>query len=254
MTFEDSGLAAGRPWSVSVLASNGTLAGNFTTSAQSDSIDLAVGSYTYSASPPTGWSFAPRHPTSFTVSGQRTITVPFAIAGGYNYIVFTVHYLGRGVAWSVTLNWSGASTTGTPPDLNATESTTGTSLRFATWTGATYCFTVNHVADWSGPSVATGCFNAGEIHHISTRFWGPLYTLTFTEVGLTNQSWTVNFWGTPYTSNGSTPISVPGVVRGTGYYFRVVAPVGFQASPSLLYNIKVKAPSTWVITFTPTSG
>jgi len=84
VTFEDSGLAAGRPWSVSVLASNGTLAGNFTTSAQSDSIDLAVGSYTYSASPPTGWSFAPRHPTSFMVSGQRTITVPFAIAGGYN--------------------------------------------------------------------------------------------------------------------------------------------------------------------------
>jgi hypothetical protein len=256
VTFRDSGLAAGRAWSVDVLASNGTPAGNFTTVAASYVLSLSSGSYTYTATAPTGWSFAGGAP-GFAVARHRTVTVPFTIARGFGEVVFSAHHLDRGVSWSVTLNWTGNSSTGTPPDLNATESTTGGSLKFAVWNGAIYCYTIPPVPHY-GPGTSTyGCFPGGEIRHISFRFYGPEYTLTFTEVGLSNvsnASWAVNFWGTTYNSNGSASITVPGIDRGTGYWFKVIAPTGYQASPSVVWNLKVKGPSTTVITFSPIPG
>ena len=253
ITFRDSGLAAGRGWSVRVLASNGSLAGQFTTANQSYVMHLPQGTYTYQVTAPTGWTFAGRSPAGFAVRGSHAVDVPFKIAHGFGALIFHERGLMPGQSWSVTVNWTGNSTTGTPPALNATESTTRTVLRFAVWPGALYSIQVATVPNYAGPSESTGGIWApAHAVRIGVRFWGPTFTVAFTEVGLSNlsaQNWGVRFWGTTYYSNGSSIIEIPGVLRGMGYWYVVISPAGYTATPSSAYNLRINGPSTTVITF-----
>ncbi len=253
VTFHNAGLGAGRPWGVSVAALNGSPAGAFTTVNATAVLNLAPGTYTYNATPPTGWVWVHGGTPTFVVASARSVAVPFRVAPGFGVFVLHVRGLLPGTVWSVSLNWTGRSATGNPLDLNATVNTTTGTIRFATWIGAHFFYQVDREAGYVGPSIQTGTFNASVTPlHEGVRFWGPLYAVTFQEVGLanvSNQSWGVNFSDNSYSSNGSATIVVS-AIRGTGYWFRVVAPAGYVASPGAVSGIRVRGPVTFTITFT----
>lgn len=255
ITFRDTGPAAGLVWSVEVLASNGTPVGEFSTSNQSYVLTLARGTYSYVTTPPIGWVFGEKFSPGFAVRSARAISVPFKVAPGFSSWSFHERGLLPGQRWHVTLNWTGNSTGGTPPDPNLTESSTGPTIRFAVWLGALYFIQIASLASYNGPSISTGYLRA-QTHAFNevVRYWGPKYNITFAEVGLTNlssQTWSVTFWGPTYSSNGTATIVVPGITRGTGYWYRIIPPAGFQASPAEASKLRVSGPSTIVITFTP---
>lgn len=82
VNFHNLGLTGGLTWRVNVSNSSGPIVLSFATVNQSYLEELAAGSYTYTASGPTGWSFARTGPVAFTVHGPRVVAVPFAVASG----------------------------------------------------------------------------------------------------------------------------------------------------------------------------
>lgn len=156
VTFRDSGLTGGLTWQVNISHVNGSPALLIATANPSVVVRLATGSYLYTATGPTGWSFARKGLVPFSVHSTRTLTVPFVVAPGFGTFIFQERGLTRGTNWSVTLNWTGTSTTGTPPAMNATAFATAATIRFAAWIGALYHYQVSNVTGYIGPSMETG--------------------------------------------------------------------------------------------------
>jgi hypothetical protein len=156
VTFRDSGLVGGLPWEVNVFNASGSLVLSLATVNPSEVALLTAGVYTYTASGPTGWSPVRTHPVAFSVHRAVGIVVPFRLAPGFGVFIFHERGLARGTNWSVTVNWTGNSNTGTPPPMNATVFSSGPILRIAVWVGAMYQYHVSTIPGYAGPSYMTG--------------------------------------------------------------------------------------------------
>ena len=238
VTFVLSGMPAGRPWGVTVVAANGTPVGTWTTSNGTLTVELPKGSYRYTASPPPGWYKAGHASAGFMVRNAAVnVPVRFRIAAGFVEIALDEKGLAPGTVWTVMLNWSGRWAIGfpetTPPDLNATESSNRTSITFSVVKGAVYLYSVALLAGYGGPSAETGfmAVTHGSRTSFSTTFFGPLYPLSFSGVGLgATSNWTVVVHGTVLRAEGPGTVSTSLIAYVT-YHYRVVAPNGYRASP-----------------------
>ncbi|HYB63209.1 MAG TPA: hypothetical protein VEE86_02150 [Thermoplasmata archaeon] len=240
---------------MTVVASNGTRVGNWTTSNATFTTALPKGSYRYTATAPTGWSKAGPEKAGFKVRGAAVaVPVPFRIAAGFVAVVLEETGLAPGTVWTVSLNWSGSWATGfpetTPPDLNATESSNRTSIAFSVVKGALYLYSVALVGGYGGPSAETGylAVTHGSRTSFSTTFFGPLYTLGFSGVGVgATSNWTVVVHGTVLPAEGPGTVSTSLFAYLT-YHYRVVPPRGYRASPRS-GKVLLDQPETVVIVF-----
>jgi hypothetical protein len=254
VTFSDRPFGAGLTWGVTVREA-GAPVGSFSTTNASATLLLPAGSYTFSTVAPPGWVHTGA--SSFAVGSRAAkVTVGFGVAPGLATAIFPERGIEYGASWSITLYWDGVSKNGPPPPLNATETTTGSSLKFAIAKDADYCYQLGWPANYWGATDESGCFSTSTGHFTVSviHFNGPAYNITFTETGLPNGSsvtWGVDFWGLTKYATGPTPI-VFTELKGKGYWFIPVVPAGYSSDPAGFTKISLTGPAASEIGFTPT--
>ena len=206
--FEESGLASGTPWSV-------TLAGT-PSSSTSASIDFleANGTYSFTVGAVAGYTAnvtagtvivdgsAVTVEVGFTANAQPTYAVTFALFGGFN----PDH-----VAWTVTLN-------GIP------QTTTGASLVFQE-TNGTYTYTLSTVPGYAvGPSSGHVTV-AGAGQTVEVVLTPEIFGVDFEEMGLpAGKAWTVYFGDSAEVSTAAS-LNFSGA-NGQTYPYLIVGPSG----------------------------
>jgi len=197
VTFTESGLPSGTPWSVTL---NGT-----TKSSTTNTITFIEPNGTYSYRIATvNEIYSPSSSSeTFTVSGANVnIGITFNLVT-YS-VTFTESGLPTGTSWSVTFNGeTGTSTTST--------------ISFTEPNGA-YSFSIPSVSGYSAsPSSGSVTVNGASVNQAITftAVAPSAYTVTFTESGLpTGTSWSVTLNGLTRSST-SNSISFTGVLAGS---------------------------------------
>ncbi|MCI4372125.1 MAG: YncE family protein [Thermoplasmata archaeon] len=215
VTFLETGLPVGTPWSVTF---NGTLGSSTITSIGYSVLD---GSYTFTTGTVAGYT-ANVTGGPVTVSGAAVeVEIGFSSTGVPTYTVtFDESGLASPPAWTVTLG-------GSP------ESATTSTIPFVEVDG-TYSFTVGVVTGYTAsPSSGMVTVNGASLTRdiIFTPTTSPsTYPITFTETGLgSGTSWSVTLAGTLLPS--STSVIATSAVNGS-YPYTVSAVVGYTVSPA----------------------
>ena len=214
LTFTESGLSSGTPWSVTVSGSTQTSSGTaIILSEPNGTYSFSVGAVTgYTASPATG---------SVVVNGAATSqTIVFAPVPTYT-LTFTEAGLAASVSWSVALNG------GTPV------ASSGTSNTFVEPNG-TYSFTVGGAAGYAVTPASGNVTVAGTSVTKALVFTlMTTYAVEFIESGLpAGTSWSVFVAGssTPYSSTSTSVF----VTESNGSYIFTMSAAGYTAYPSPL--------------------
>jgi YVTN family beta-propeller protein len=257
VTFSESGLPAGTPWSVTLRAAR---PGNVTQVSATATIVFEVFTafsypypynYSYVVGPVTGYLASPA--TGYVASSSgANISVGIAYTGSPRFypVTFIETGLPTGARWNITINGS-------------SQGSTTTSITF-TLPNGTYNWTVStiggYITTWSGTATIHGTALT-----IKIRFAPFAYPVVFGEGGL------------PVTSGAVPPWSVAvdgGIVWSTAYFltyelpngtwtFTVGVPTGYIATPAS-GNITVSAgpttegiifsqiPATYAVTLTET--
>ncbi|MCI4326209.1 MAG: YncE family protein [Thermoplasmata archaeon] len=205
--FTASGLPAGHRWSVTL---GGVLE---STTASNLTFEEANGTYPFSVSPLQGFVAAPVS-GNVTVAGapvNQTIQFVRGFTATFNETGLPV-----GTSWSVTLN-------------GTVNTTTGTSATFAV-TNGTYPYQIANVPGWRGSSYAGSLLVAGANATVDLTWTPALYAVNFTSSGLpAGRSWAVIVNGTANrTTNGSAGFELP---NGT-YNYSVAGAPGFAPVPA----------------------
>ncbi len=236
LTFSETGLPTGTNWSVTVGTTTHSSTGTTMTFAE------ANGTYHYTVGAITGYTSSPSS-GNVTVNGaSQSVSITFTKSGpGTTYAVtFSESGLPSGTSWSVTLN-------------STTKSGTG-SLAFTEPNG-TCPFSVGAIAGYTAsPSSGSLTVNGVAVSKSVTFAAMPpgQYSLTFSETGLLpGTNWSVTVGTTTHTSTGSS-ISFS-EVNGT-YHYTVGSITGYTSSPSS-GNVTVNGASKTVsITFAKESA
>jgi YVTN family beta-propeller protein len=213
VTFRAIGLPAGAHWTV---VANGT---SVTSMLSSIGYELANGSYSYSVTPPSGYS-ALTLSGSVNVNGANvTISVQLQAGGGQSYVVtFQETGLPTGVPWY-------ANVTGETV-LETTRSDAYSSLPDGSYT---VHYAAANTTYRPAPNVASfSVSGANQIEYLS--FTEVTFAVNFTEVGLpTGSNWTlVVNGGSHSTTQSSIVLPEP---NGT-LTFSAATPSGYTATPS----------------------
>ncbi|MCI4373092.1 MAG: hypothetical protein L3K02_05560, partial [Thermoplasmata archaeon] len=165
VTFTETGLPSGTPWSVSL--------GGATHHSSGSSLPFVEinGTYAYQVGAVSGWSPSPQN-GSLTVNGvPLTIPIQWTHTGILAFSVnFTETGLPAGTLWSVTLHQS-------------TDGSRGPFIEF-TETNGSFAFQVGAVAGWNATPDSGTVTVVGRALLVSI-FWSPAsYSVTFTASGL----------------------------------------------------------------------
>ena len=235
VTFTERGLPSGTSWSVTF---NGTTQPSTTTSIVFS--NYLNGTYTYIVGAVAGYNVAPAS-GSVTISGaSKTVSITFTPSTAATYAVtFSESGLPSGTSWSVILNGTSKSGTG--------------SLAFTEQNG-TYSFSVGAIAGYSvSPSSGSIPVNGAAVSKSITFTALPpgQYSLNISETGLpASTNWSVTVGTTTHSSTGTT-ISFA-EVNGT-YHYTVGAVTGYTVSTSS-GNVTVNgAAKTVAVTFSKSS-
>jgi hypothetical protein len=172
VTFMETGLPAGSPWSVSF---NGH---RLTSTTAPPAFTVPNGTYAYLVAGPSGYRVSGISPVgNITVNGANVPeTVPFVHKATYS-IKFSESRLIPGTSWCVTVGWTICSTRGT--------------ITVANLTPGTYPYALKPVAGYSERVIVGGHAvpTSGQIPlknrvAIAVKFVPILYDVTFTETGL----------------------------------------------------------------------
>lgn len=232
VTFQETGLASGTGWSVTINA----VTGGATTA--SIGFSLANGTYSFGVSAIPGYSVSPAS-GQITVKGAAVAkSIVFTPIRATYPVNFTETGLPSGTSWSVTLNGTLLHSTGTSV---ATVEPNGT-----------YPYTVGAVAGY-GATPASGSVTVGGTSvSVAITFSpvpSPRYAVTFTENGLPSGTlWSVSLSGS---ANDSTGSSISFHEPNGTYAFTVGAVPGYSASPASSTVIVVGGPQSVSITFAP---
>jgi len=177
LNFQESGLPAGKAWSVSVGGSVAqTTAGSWTSYEPN-------GTYAYLVRGPAGYRLSGSLPGipavgNLTVhGGNLTETVHF-VRGPTRTLTFHATGLIPGTTWCVTVGWTGCTTRGTLAVTNLTPAT----YPYALTTPSGYAA---HVKVNGQPASSIGWVNlANRGSTIAAKYAPVLYSLTFNETGL----------------------------------------------------------------------
>lgn len=179
ITFNETGLPAGRSWSV-------TLGGLTLTSSQSEipfNVPNGTG-YLYAILGLTGFTWSPGSGL-LNLSGQNlTVNVTFRSAPDHYLVTFVELGLAPATDWAATLNGSTSS------------SSSGPSIGFSLGNGTGYTFQVA-ASTGVAPRPSNGTFNVTGAPLTINISFALLYQVTFTESGLpTGQTWNLTLNGT----------------------------------------------------------
>ena len=216
VTFNETGLPSGTPWSVSL---NGV-------TKTSTSLTLTFlepnGTYPFTVGLISGYTASPSSGAVVESGGTWAQNITFTkVSSGpprYN-VTFKESGLPLGITWSVAIG-------------NLSASSVGTSIPFRE-TNGTYSYTLGAVAGYvsspsSGSIVVKGSSVAVTI--VFTAIPPGSYLVTFSETGLpTGANWSVTVAGKTASSTGS---STTFVEKNGSYNYTVTAPTGYTASPS----------------------
>ncbi len=231
LTLNEQGIVSGTNWTASV-AGVGGLRTNQT------SMVFAVPAAAYAYTPGTLVGYTNSGPGNVTVtSSGASATIVYTPAVYSTYAVnFTESGLPASSTWAVTLN-------------GFTQTSTGTTISF-TQVNGTYGYTITGPAGWYPPSNTGSVTVNGANVNVAVPFSNAVYTVTFTESGLTGSfTWQVNLNGTVKTSS-STTISY--TLPNGSYPFSIAAVSGYTISPSSGTTTVAGAAVNEPITFTPT--
>jgi len=191
-----------------------------------NSLSLPNGTYSYSISPIGGHYYASTLSGTFTVDGNLNLpkwmngALQINVTYYYGYTVtFKAQLLPLYVPWSVTLNGTTNSTTGS-----------SSTITFLIKNG-TYNYTVNIAPDWKIISHANGTLTMnGAPVTIYVSFSERYFRVTFIEMGLpAGTPWLLTVNGAPYTTTNGTLIFSEH--NGTLDYIAGTYP-GYTAKPS----------------------
>ncbi len=257
-TFSATGLVTGTGWSVLLTASasvNPPVSGLGLISTQAESITISVpqGNYSYQASGAIGYSVSGQSGTITVGASGASQVVVYTPTFGFTYaIVLTETGLVPGATWTATV-------------IGQTQSTTAPTLTFFVQNG-TYRYLVT-VPGWTAtPSSGTFVVNGTDQSQGTTAiaqtlsFLRTSYTITFVTSGLptTAASWSAAVNGETETGSGTTPRLVFTFVNDTNvasnFTFVVTPPVDYTVSPE--GGTLAFGPANLVInlTFTSTLG
>ncbi len=228
ISFEESGLPSGTSWSV-------TFSGN-TSSSMGSSINFTAASgvtYNYTVGPVTGYVASPSSGSVNLTGSNLTVAIqwtrsPFSIT-------FAANGLPTGTNWSVTLN-------------GTVRSSTGTTIVFAERSGQ-YAFTVGKVVGFTA-TPAVGSVRVDNSSVFLTIGWTRTsfdYRVTFAESGLPpGTNWTVTLNGT---ARSGTSANLTFLVPNGTYPVSVMGPAGYRTSalpPQLtVAGAPVVVPVSW---------
>jgi hypothetical protein len=217
VSFAESGLPPGTPWSVNV---NGTVY-----SAEGAEINFTEpnGTFAFTVDAITGFTAAPAA-GSVVVNGAAVLqSIAFALEPGYYVLTFTEHGLPHGTPWVVNLrNSSGF--------YNFGVSNGRTSVSFGE-PNDSYTYSVDIATSGWGPSPDSGSVAVvGANVTVLLRF-APGFVVTFAESGLSPGT----FWSV--TLNGSESPTTGSQINYTepngSYSFTVQVPSGYLAVPAI---------------------
>jgi len=242
VTFSESGLPSGKTFAVTF----DNQPESVTTNGKTDNLSFTVsrGGYGYSIPVVPGWqqSSVPR-------VGNLTVDATMTLALNYTRTTysfgFTESGLASGTSWSVSLNGSKKTSTGSTISFNVPN--------------GTYSCSIGSVAGYTHAAVPGSVAVSGSPVSESVAFTQYTYTVTFTETGLaTGTSWSVTLNGVQGTStsasialqapNGTSEYTlgaVPGYVPSSSSGSVKVA--GAAASVTVSFTVKV-----YTVTFTET--
>ncbi len=219
LTFQETGIVGGAQWGVTVAGSAKT------TTSTSLTFQLLNGTYSYTVSPPAGYTVVPSS-GSVTISGApATIDLTFTQSSPPTYNVTfsqpTGHTLPSGTTWSVTLN-------------GTTHSSSSTSIKFSALPNGNYPFAVGAIPGFTAsPSSGTISVSGADVNQ-PIQWSEVTYNVTFSQPTghalPTGTTWDVTLNGTTHSSS-TTRITFAGIPNGS-YPFQVGAVPGFTASPS----------------------
>jgi thermopsin len=237
VTFNETGLAAGTSWSVSL---NGT-----TGSSDSSLISFMEpnGTYTYAIGNVAGYAVANATGGVDVHGGAAEVTVAFTAT--YS-VIFGETGLPAGTSWSVSLS-------------GVKLSSTSDVITFTLASG-TYDYTVNAPTGYSASTASGSVVVSGATVTVIVAFSKvitpvtPAYLVTFTETGLpAGTSWSVSLNGT---TSSSTSSSITFTERNGTYAYLISVPAGYSTSPTS-GSILVSGTTTALIgvtAITPTTG
>jgi hypothetical protein len=221
VTFNESGLPAGTPWSVTV--------GNGSSGSSSLTISwiLMNGTYQFQVGLVPGYLASPLN-GSFRVNGAPlNISIDFTHFVNVSYpFDFVEKGLPTGAEWYVNFT-GGPAGSSLPTNLSgAAKSALPTRLINGTYT---YDLATNNKS-YSTPTLGSLIEAGGSPANVTAIFTEILYSVTFTESGLpSGTSWSLTFAGTQHSvTTSSTSTQMP---NGT-YGFSVGVISGYQSSPS----------------------
>ena len=188
VTFTESGLASGAPWSV-------TLAGNLHSSTTNTiAFTEANGTYAYTVGGVSGYTSNPASGSVRVAGAAQSVPIAFtALPPGKYTVTFTEGGLPNGTSWSVTLN-------------GTTRSSSTISIVFTEVNG-TYPYTVGSVPRYTASPASGSVRVAGAAQSVPITFTAippAEYPVLFTESGLPRATpWSVTLAGSTQSSTGS---------------------------------------------------
>jgi len=218
VNFTEFGLPFGATWYVTL---GSVLQGSTGFGLQFKELD---GANAYSIPDAAGLAPSPQYGNVSVNGGNLDITISFLppplIPVFFNESCFFFCPLPSGTKWSVTLN-------------GTTQTTTGTSIEFFMPAGS-YSYTVNPVNSYS-PSSPTGVVLVSPPFPstVAVSFFysgAPVYPVTFTETGLFFQAWSVLWNGVSVYTTTSSSMTIP-AANGT-YSFAPVSEPGYTVAPT----------------------
>jgi len=222
-TWSESGLPSGTQWGVKV---NGT---SYTTTGSSLSETFASGkTYSWSVINPSGYSGSSASGT-FSNSGSTSITFT------YSY-TFTESGLPSGKVWTVTMNGQSKSASAgksiTFSGLSGSVSWQASNVTYIVY-GQPFTFVPNPSSGTvSSPGSQQITYKEGSSSSQSSSgsSGSSSFTYTWSESGLSGQTWGVNVGGTQYTTTGSSLSEM--FTSGKTYSWSLITPSGYVGNPS----------------------
>ncbi len=238
LSFTESYLPRGTPWTVSLSGSNATSTGANLSFAEPN------GTFTYRVEPVAGWR-ASSYSGSLTVSGA-SVALALTWTPVTYAVTFTESGLPSGTLWSVALG-------------GTSSNSSGTSLAFGESNG-TYAYVVANVPGWRADAYRGAITVSGVALALSVVWTATTYAVTFTESGLTlPTSWSVTLGGSATASstaqvafsepNGSYAYSIGSI---PGYSIApAAATIAVEGRPvGVAITFAVAAGPTYPVTFT----